>query len=168
MALGPGQTTSRQTWRSLAVQALVALCLLGVGGSIYSFYDSFSRYYLQRENLVFVSTAAEVELARYSNALLRVVATGGRAPEAVADAELRLDIFLSRLDLYRAGSVNATLFGHEQGRALLARIETIETLPFSSRAKRMIPDVRRTVPGLRRAIGDPQSAFRVFRMLHAQ
>ena len=149
MALGPGQTTSRQTWRSLAVQALVALCLLGVGGSIYSFYDSFSRYYLQRENLVFVSTAAEVELARYSNALLRVAATGGRAPEAVADAELRLDIFLSRLDLYRAGSVNATLFGHEQGRALLARIETIEkAVDF----KRMPDWSLESVQGLQRRI----------------
>lgn len=116
----------RRSWRSLSVQAVIALCLLGVGGSIYAFYDSFSRYYVQRENLVFVSTGAEVELARYSTALLRVAASGGQSPQAMADAEFRFDIFLSRLDLYRAGSIYRSLMDHQDGRAILARIETIE------------------------------------------
>ena len=112
--------------RALLVQVFVTLCVVGVAGSIYFVYDRFARYYSTRENLVWVSTQAEVELARYSNSLLRVVGTRGTSPEALSDAEFRFDIFLSRIDLYRSGSVHDALVMHQDGRALLARIETIE------------------------------------------
>ena len=126
MTGAPRRRLPRPAWRSALVQLLVAFSILGIAAPAYYFYDRFSRYYIQRENLVWASTAAEVELARYSIALLRVAATGGQLPEALATAEFRFDIFLSRLDLYRAGSINDALMAHQDGRSILARLETLE------------------------------------------
>ena len=112
--------------RAPLVQIAVLLSVLGIAGSLYYVHALFSGYYVTKENLLWVSTQAEVELARYSNALLRVVATGGAAPDALTDAAFRFDIFVSRLELFRVGVVNDALSATGGGRALLARIETIE------------------------------------------
>jgi signal transduction histidine kinase len=112
--------------RAPLVQVAVLLSVLGIAGSLYYVHALFSGYYVTKENLLWVSTQAEVELARYSNALLRVVATGGAAPDALTDAAFRFDIFVSRLELFRVGVVNDALSATGDGRALLARIETIE------------------------------------------
>ena len=116
----------RRPWRSLAVLAAIALCALGVAASLYSFHALVTRFYVTKENLVWVSTRAEVELARYSSSLLGMVAARGASAEALAEAELRFDIFLSRLELFRGGVVHEALSAGQEGRALLARIETIE------------------------------------------
>ena len=87
--------------RAPLVQIAVLLSVLGIAGSLYYVHALFSGYYVTKENLLWVSTQAEVELARYSNALLRVVATGGAAPDALTDAAFRFDIFVSRLELFR-------------------------------------------------------------------
>ena len=115
-----------QLRRAPLVQVAVLLSVLGIAGSFYYVHALFSGYYVTKENLLWVSTQAEVELARYSNALLRVVATGGSAPDALADAAFRFEIVLSRLELFRVGVVNEALSANSDGRALLARIETIE------------------------------------------
>lgn len=112
--------------RAPLVQVAVLLSVLGIAGSLYYVHALFSGYYVTKENLLWVSTQAEVELARYSNALLRAVATGGTAPDALADAAFRFDIFVSRLELFRSGVVNEALSATGDGRALLARIDTIE------------------------------------------
>ena len=77
----------RRPWRSLAVLAAIALCALGVAASLYSFHALVTRFYVTKENLVWVSTRAEVELARYSSSLLGMVAARGASAEALAEAE---------------------------------------------------------------------------------
>ncbi|MFM8678437.1 MAG: ATP-binding protein [Alphaproteobacteria bacterium] len=112
--------------RSLAVLAAIALSALGIAASLYSFHALVTRFYVTRENLVWVSTRAEVELARYASSLLGMAAAGSPSPASMAEAELRFDIFLSRLELFRGGHVHDALAEAQEGRALLARIETLE------------------------------------------
>ncbi len=106
--------------------AAIVLSALGIAASLYSFHALVTRFYVTKENLVYVSTRAEVELARYASSLLGAVAAGGFSPDMRADAELRFDIFLSRLELFRAGVVHEALAASQEGRTLLARIDTIE------------------------------------------
>lgn len=122
----PDLRAARRRWRSLAVLAAVALSALGIAASLYSFHALVTRFYVTKENLVFVSTRAEVELARYSSSLLGMAAARGASAEALTEAELRFDIFLSRLELFRGGVVAEALSEGQEERALLARIETIE------------------------------------------
>ena len=67
---------TRRPWRSLAVLAAIVLSALGIAASLYSFHALVTRFYVTKENLVYVSTRAEVELARYASSLLGAVAAG--------------------------------------------------------------------------------------------
>lgn len=112
--------------RLLSIQIFVIVSVLGVVAPTFFLYFRVSSYHGTRENFVWVTTAAEVELARYANAVLRIVGTGGETAAAIGDAELRFEILLSRLRLYRAGQVHAVLAAHRDGPAILRQIATIE------------------------------------------
>lgn len=128
-------------WRWLrSIKIYVIVSVLGVLGSTFFLYYRASSYYSTRENLVWVGTAAEIELARYSMSLLRVASTGGNSPAALADAELRFAILMSRLGLYEAGQVNAALAAHPEGMAVLGRIRSIETAIDPGRISEWTPE----------------------------
>jgi PAS domain S-box-containing protein len=117
-------TTGRR--RLLSIQIFVIVSVLGVVASTFFLYFRVSSYHGTRENFVWVTTAAEVELARYANAVLRIASTGGGSAAAIADAGLRFEILLSRLRLYRAGQIHAAMVAHRDGPAILRQIATIE------------------------------------------
>ncbi len=72
--------------RLLSIRIFVIVSVLGVVASTLYLYFRVSSYHGTRENFVWVTTAAEVELARYANAVLRIASTGGGSPAAIGDA----------------------------------------------------------------------------------
>jgi PAS domain S-box-containing protein len=127
MATDMKEDLVKPRWRRLgSIQLYVLVSVLGVLASTFFLYYRVSTYRSTRENLVWVGTAAEIELARYGTALLRVASTAGRSTAALADAQFRFEILLSRLGLYEAGQVHAAMTAHPDGPAVLARIRTIE------------------------------------------
>ena len=88
----------RRPWRSLAVLAAIALCALGVAASLYSFHALVTRFYVTKENLVWVSTRAEVELARYSSSLRAALCPAVRTRARISSL-LKSTAFLHELCL---------------------------------------------------------------------
>lgn len=145
-------------WRWLrSIQFYVVVSVLGVLGSTFFLYYRASTYYETRENLVWLGTAAEIELSRYSNSLLRVASTRGQSPAALANAELRFEILVSRLGLYEAGQVHAALVAHPEGPALLRRIKTIEPAIDPGRIADWTPEA---IEGLETSVAAAASILR--------